>query len=111
MGRYYTGDIEGKFCFGVQSSYAADRFGCEGTPSHIHYHFDESHIDFIESELKKIEDNIDLNDVKEYYEGDNGYSLSGIHPNDHSEYADYMLGRKILEQLKTNGECYFESEL
>ncbi len=27
MGRYYSGDIEGKFWFAVQSSYAADRFG------------------------------------------------------------------------------------
>ena len=42
MGRYYTGDIEGKFCFAVQSSYAADRFGFEGTPSYINYHFNES---------------------------------------------------------------------
>lgn len=111
MGRFYTGDIEGKFCFAVQSSYAADRFGCEGVASHIHYNFDESHIDIIESELKKIEDNIDLNDVKEYYEGTDGESLSGIHSNDHSDYADYILGRKILNQLKMNGACYFESEL
>ena len=27
MGRYYSGDIEGKFWFAVQSSNAADRFG------------------------------------------------------------------------------------
>lgn len=111
MGRYYTGDIEGKFCFGVQSSYAADRFGCLGTPSYVHYYFDESHIDTIESELKTIEDSIDLDDVKEYYEGDNGDSLIGIKAKDHSEYADYMLGREILEQVKTNGSCHFEAEL
>jgi hypothetical protein len=29
MGRYYHGDIEGKFWFGVQSSYDADFFGVE----------------------------------------------------------------------------------
>jgi len=111
MGRYYTGDIEGKFCFAVQSSYAADRFGFEGTPSHINYHFNESDIPHIENELKNIEDSIDLNDVKEYYESTDGESLSGIHPNDHSDYADYILGRKILDQLKMNGECNFEAEL
>ena len=30
MGRYYNGDIEGKFMFAVQSSTSADRFGCAG---------------------------------------------------------------------------------
>ena len=30
MGRYYEGDINGKFMFGVQASNAADRFGVEG---------------------------------------------------------------------------------
>ena len=30
MGRYYTGDIEGKFWFGIQSSNSADRFGVIG---------------------------------------------------------------------------------
>ena len=29
MGRYYTGDIEGKFWFGVQSSYAPENIGGE----------------------------------------------------------------------------------
>ena len=31
MGRYYSGDIEGKFWFALQSSDAADRFGVVGT--------------------------------------------------------------------------------
>ena len=30
MGRYYDGDIEGKFWFGVQSSDDADFFGSKG---------------------------------------------------------------------------------
>ena len=41
MGRYYHGDIEGKFWFAVQSSQDADFFGSEGTSSHLHYYFDE----------------------------------------------------------------------
>ena len=32
MGRYYSGDINGKFWFGVQSSDDAEFFGCEGEP-------------------------------------------------------------------------------
>ena len=40
MGRYYTGDIEGKFAFGVQASDAADQFGVEGqTPEYLEYYF------------------------------------------------------------------------
>jgi hypothetical protein len=30
MGRYYTGDICGKFWFGIQNSDDADHFGCKG---------------------------------------------------------------------------------
>ena len=42
MGRYYSGDIEGKFWFGVQSSNAADRFGAEGfRPEELCYYFDK----------------------------------------------------------------------
>ena len=32
MGRYYRGDIEGKFWFAIQASNDADFFGCEGEP-------------------------------------------------------------------------------
>ena len=32
MGRYYHGDIEGKFWFGVQDSRDAEHFGGEETP-------------------------------------------------------------------------------
>ena len=41
MGRYYHGDIEGKFWFGVQSSTDAEFFGVEGNANFLHYYFDE----------------------------------------------------------------------
>ena len=41
MGRYYGGDIEGKFWFGVQSSSDADHFGIEGQASELNYYFDK----------------------------------------------------------------------
>ena len=45
MGRYYDGDIEGKFWFAVQSSNAPERFGAqEFEPSHINYYFDEEQL-------------------------------------------------------------------
>ena len=41
MGRYYTGDIEGKFWFGVQDSTDADYFGVQGEPRFYLYYFSE----------------------------------------------------------------------
>jgi hypothetical protein len=35
MGRYYYGDIEGKFWFGVQSSFDADNLGVKHTEEYI----------------------------------------------------------------------------
>ena len=53
MGRYYNGDIEGKFVFGSQSSAAADRFGVAGhTPGYLEYYYDETNLDDLETELK-----------------------------------------------------------
>jgi len=43
MGRYYSGDIEGKFWFACQSSDDADNFGVTGTPpdDRLNYYFKE----------------------------------------------------------------------
>jgi len=39
MGRYYDGDIEGKFWFGVQPSNDGEFFGCvEQEPTDINYY-------------------------------------------------------------------------
>ena len=107
MGRYYRGDIEGKFAFGVQDSFAADRFGVEAT---LFYQFDDSHMPLLDKELSMLEEKIDIEDVNEYHDGPEGDSLIGIQEKDHSDYADYILGRKILECLELNYECMFEVE-
>ena len=53
MGRYYSGDIDGKFWFALQSSDAADRFGVTGTqPNYLHYYFDDSDLEAVEEEIK-----------------------------------------------------------
>jgi hypothetical protein len=40
MGRFYSGSIEGKFWFGLQSSDAASRFGVEPSePAELLYFF------------------------------------------------------------------------
>jgi hypothetical protein len=52
MGRYYSGDIEGKFWFAVQSSTAADRFGAShNEPSYVEYCYSEDDLEGVEAEL------------------------------------------------------------
>ena len=41
MGRYYWGDIDGKFAFAIQSSNDADFFGVQGyQPEQLQYNFE-----------------------------------------------------------------------
>lgn len=54
MGRYYSGDIEGKFWFGVQSSDDASFFGGEASePNYIEYYFSRDDLPNIEEGIKK----------------------------------------------------------
>jgi len=129
MGRYYSGDIDGKFWFAVQSSDCADRFGSAGTtPSYLDYWFDDSHLESINKELKVIEDNLgeNLKLLKEFFKTTQGYNEQmikdfykkkgktiGDGDIKHllEEYADYNMGKKIREHVKEHGECNFTAEL
>ena len=74
MGRYYNGDIEGKFWVAVQSSDDADFFGVEGRPpnDYLEYGFDEDNLSNVKKGLdecleelgknKKILDDLNLED-------------------------------------------------
>ena len=53
MGRYYNGDIEGKFWVAVQSSGDADFFGVEGHSNYLDYYFDKDNLDTINSGIKE----------------------------------------------------------
>ena len=119
MGRYYTGDIEGKFWFGVQSSNAPSRFGgTESEPQFIEYYFDkENDLESVEAEIKEIETTLGdkLKVIEEFFEKNNGYNdemlaEAGISENDLSEYADLKLGIQIRDCVKENGYCSFNAE-
>ena len=125
MGRYITGDINRKLWFGVQSSAAADRFGNEGEYDEeygeFNYYFTEEDIPEIEAELQSIIDDIglfELTKLQEFFRTSNGYNdailksagvfdLWQLHK---SDYADYELGKDILECIKRTGECSFTAE-
>lgn len=119
MGRYYSGDIEGKFWFAVQSSVAADRFGVShNEPNYVEYCYEEENLEGVEEEIKNIEetlgDKIQL--IENFFAEKNGYNddeltEAGISRDDLSEYADLNLGIKIRDCIKETGSCRFDAEL
>jgi len=120
MGRYYNGDIEGKFWFGVQSSDAASRFSAsaECEASFIEYYFNEDHLQEVKDELQRIEEILgeNLQKIKQYFSEREWYDDSemheaGITDNMLSEYADYKLGKKIEECIEREGQCQFYAEI
>lgn len=118
MGRYYSGDIEGKFWFAVQSSDCADRFGSIGyEPSYIEYYFDTEHLSGVKEEIQNIEEN--LGDKKQKLDDffakrdsytDSMLEESGITKHDLSDYADLLMGYKIRDCIEDTGACSFTAE-
>lgn len=117
MGRYYNGDIEGKFWLGVQSSDDAEQFGAEPSePSYINYYTDDLDacleglaqlfadlgMDF---DLSLDEENIwDLADAGRVFKhGSPEEERQGL-------FASLELGLKMARCLVDNGSCTFEAE-
>ena len=118
MGRYYSGDIEGKFWFALQGSDCADRFGVSGEqPNVLTYYFDEDNLEDVEEEIARIEQNLGdkIKIIDDFFESKNGYNdemlaEAGISKHELSEYADLGMGKKIRDCIKENGSCSFEAE-
>ena len=120
MGRYYNGDIEGKFWFAVQSSTAADRFGkVYAETGYVEYYYEIADLPKVESEIKLIEESIGKDNLKaiNYFflnkrktMKESGLS-DGLWNKHKSDYADLILGIKIRDCIIDNGECSFTAEL
>ena len=123
MGRYYDGDIEGKFMFGRQSSDDADFFGQIGEPNEINYHFQKENIKEVKEKLleclkvlgdakPKIDKFFIKNDSfnNEMFQSEYGWNEEKTN-NNLEWYARFELGKKIYKHLKDNDECYFCAEL
>ena len=118
MGRYYSGDIDGKFWFALQSSDCADRFGVIGVqPNVLNYYFDESDLEAVEEEIANIEESLGdkIKVIDDFFEKHNGYNdkmlaEAGITEEELREYADLGMGKKIRDCIKENGSCSFEAE-
>lgn len=129
MGRYYSGDIEGKFWFAVQSSDDADFFGCEGQSRYLDYYFDEDNLPDIKKGIKKCEkalgkDKAILDAFFKEHDAYNNEMIVQYYKDKHNEtitdkdvlpklqwYARLALGNQIWECVKENGSCNFEAEL
>jgi hypothetical protein len=124
MGRYYNGDIEGKFWFGVQPSDDASFFGGEEQePGFIRYYFGKEHLPEIKDGLKKCLEELGVykKPLDDFFAENNMYSDETLRKQlDVTEktvrellewYARYELGKKIEKCVKENGSCEFDAEL
>lgn len=124
MGRYYHGDIEGKFWFAVQSSDDASFFGADGyVPDELHYHFYSEHIPQIKEGISDCTKVLGTHKVSldDYFQEGVGYNDEMIskHLKVKVEnvkeilrwYARLELGQKILDCVEEQGSCSFVAEL
>lgn len=135
MGRYYTGDIEGKFWFAVQSSDDAENFG--GTSNYVYLEDDEHEEDPIEIEFQFTSQDMEsincgitecedvLGEYKskmdEFFEKEQGYNIPQMTKylecdEDTTQillenYARLELGMKIKKCVEEKGQCCFSGEL
>lgn len=115
MGRYYNGDINGKFWFGIQKSNSANRFGGS---EYLEYSFYEDDLFMVTEEIELIEKSLgeNLKKLEEFFENNKSYTDDklesiGITKDMLSDYADLLLGIKIRDCIKENGKCNFTAEL
>jgi len=120
MGRYYDGDVEGKFMFSVQSSDAHERFGAvEKEAGYINYTVYRDSYAEICAELDSIKNFGNMHKVKKMFNEKNGFNDEikkqyGVTNDDLSEYADYEIGMQLKEYFDDNPdyeECEFKAEI
>lgn len=121
MGRYYTGDIQGKFWFGVQSSDDGEFFGAKENQNRINYYVDD--LEQVQAGLKECRKQLRgyKRSLDTFFKLNNGYNDEiltkhlGVTPQKTEElltwYARLILGLKIEKCVKKQGYCEFEAEL
>ena len=120
MGRYYNGDVDGKFMFAVQSSDAHERFGAvELEQSYVDYIVYRDSYAEICAELDSIKQKGHIDKVEKMFNDNLGYNNErmkeyNVTEHDISEYADYQIGKQLKEFFDDHpdiDECRFEAEL
>lgn len=122
MGRYYGGDIEGKFWFGVQSSCVGEDFGAEEQERYyVDYVVYKDKLGKTHKRMAELETILGDSKKKldDFFEANTSYNddrliASGINLELISPYADWYFGKQILDFFKENpdaDECTFNAEL
>jgi len=124
MGRYYNGDIKGKFWFGVQGSDDADFFGVDGTQLEtLNYCFELEDLENVDKGVVKCFNELGRNKelLDEFFEKEDFYNNKELKeylnksPDEVEEilkwYARLRLGLKIQKCIEDYSRCYFEAEL
>ena len=122
MGRYYHGDIEGKFWFAVQSSCDGEYFGMEEQePSYLPYYSDD--LDLAEEGVEECKAKLRgyLTIMRKFFNSRSSYTDKSLaEALEVSEdktahllkwYARLTLGEKIVKCIKEEGSCWYEAEL
>ena len=127
MGRYYDGNINGKFWFGVQSTNDGEFFGMqEDTPSMISYYSND-----LETAKERLGDckkalGNNLSRLNAFFNKSKGYNNEMIvnwYKDNYNKavtledikemltwFARYELGKKIVKAIEDEGECYYNAE-
>ena len=120
MGRYYNGDINGKFWFGVLPSNAHERFGAvEYDSGYINYEISRDSYEDIVQTLLKIESTTPIQKIKNYFDSIQGYNDDMLKKENITqemlyEYASYQLGKQVkdffdehpdIEHINFEAEC------
>lgn len=116
MGRYYSGDIEGKFWFAVQPSNSCERFGGESfEPQYISFYFNKNNFNLEELQtlIKEVNKKLDLNIHLRSNPNDmyNNINMESIDRTLLTKMADVAIGLKIYQCIEDTGECSFDAEL
>jgi len=127
MGRYYHGDIEGKFWFGIQNSTDANFFGGEEYQTQeMNYFFDKNDLDDIKEGIITCKDKLGKNKKRldKFFDTNDGYNDNILQEYWLKEYQDHinvyhdlqwyarlLLGEQILECVEEDDSCSFTAEL
>ena len=122
MGRYYSGDIEGKFWFGVQPSNVAESFGAvQQEQYYVDYVVYREYLDQTHKRMAQLV--AEMGDTKQklddFFSKNDGYNdqileENGIDFKYIPMYADWNFGKKILDFFEQNPDadyCEFSAEL
>ena len=122
MGRYYHGDIEGKFWFAVQCSTDGEYFGMEQQePSHIPYYSDD--LELAEEGIRECKQKLRgyLTKLNKFFKTNDSYNHESLAkgigvkiekiPYLLEWYARLYLGVRIANCIKEEGSCWYEAEL